>query len=120
MQFQTLAIDSNLRLPTWNSEYIKLGSNRSFDAKRGRFPKGDNEVWANYLGTCLSSDPRHYENERKAFQNATVISDNEIVYVDGELWIVVVRKGNEKSPRCSDPVTFRKIDEKTLTSLTTL
>jgi hypothetical protein len=106
---QTLSHRQTIRLASWTHSFVTVGTLNGYcpnnaDMARRR---GDPECWAVYAGSTISSSPAFYERDRLRVSEATIVSDGEIVKIEGKQYRCSVVRGNAgQSPRNSDPIHF--------------
>lgn len=122
---RTLTHNQLVRLPSWKHYYAHifvLVDSLCNDPETKREPalaqellerarkRGDDEVSTIFTGAMLVNDPSYYEREKAKHESATVITDGEIVIVNGQKYTVTVVRGNGgKFPQNSDPIHFRPV-----------
>ena len=72
------------------------------------YPKEEVGQVLNLIGETVKG---HYEQEREAFESATILEDGQTVLAGGERFRVRVVRGNGgEHPRNSDPIHFDHVD----------
>ena len=115
-KMQTLKPGTYIRLNTWSGCYA------SFDTVRHYAPhnversirNGHDMAFAVYAGAMLVNDPSGtwHKREQARYDGAAIVSDGEIVAIEGEQgsWRVRALPGCQKSPRYSDPIKFDPVN----------
>ena len=72
--------------------------------------KGWEIVWTNLRPSFLCNSPEFYAKRDEEISSATILTDKEVVEIEGKLWMVSVNKGNEgTTPKNSDPIKFLEV-----------
>ena len=106
-----------IRLENWNASTSAIfgtnyGAQEELKSQYGA-PTGFlcrsrcNKAWSVYTGSAIVDDNgEHLRRITAQADEAVTLNDGQLVEADGEVWEVVVVRGNANSPRNSDPIIF--------------
>ena len=106
-----------IRLENWNASTSAIfgtnyGAQEELKSQYGA-PTGFlcrsrcNKAWSVYTGSTLVDDNgEHLRQITEQADEAVTLREGQLIEADGEVWEVVVVRGNYNSPRNSDPIIF--------------
>jgi len=112
-----LSHGQRIRLENWNAVTSAIfGTNygaqeelkSQYDAPTGFLCRSRcNKAWSVYTGSAIVDDNgEHLRQITEQADEAVTLNDGQLIEADGEVWEVVVVRGNANSPRNSDPIIF--------------
>ena len=99
-----------IRLENWNAATsatcgTDYGARKELDSQYDATTA--NKAWSVYTGSAIVDDNgEHLRRITAQADEAVTLNDGQLVEADGEVWEVVVVRGNANSPRNSDPIIF--------------